>query len=106
MLLLKIKSSYGSNESVHVCFDSKTELLQEWIRNDSIENEHDSYRNTGKIYNEALQSTEWFKIPNMNTICIDNSWQPIEDWYLDIILKDGESWNEPRPTLWYEYLYY
>jgi len=42
----------------------------------------------------------------MNTICIDNSWQPIEDWYLDIILKDGESWNEPRPTLWYEYLYY
>ena len=103
---LKIKSSYGSNESVHVCFDSKTELLQEWIRNDSIENEHDSYRNTGKIYNEALQSTEWFKIPNMNTICIDNSWQPIEDWYLDIILKDGESWNEPRPTLWYEYLYY
>jgi hypothetical protein len=44
------KSSYEEGESLHVSFNSKTNLLEEMIRNNAT----GEYRKTGKLYNEAL----------------------------------------------------
>ncbi len=97
------KTTPDTGESIHVSFNSKTNLLEEMIRNDTT----GEYRKTGKIYNEALQSTVWFKIPVMETYYSieNNTWAPTEEWLLSIILKNGQSITN-RPTLMYDYLYY
>ena len=108
------KTPYNPNiESSHVCFDSKTNLIEELIRTDST----GEYRKTGKVYNECLDSVVWFKIPIMETEYVNGGWQrkteevngesrPIKDWRLKIILKDGAADITNRPTLYYDYLYY
>lgn len=71
---INIKSSYNpSTESVHVNFNSKNNLLEEMIRDDTISTTDVSkqYRKTGKIYNEALKTTVWFKIPIIETVFND-----------------------------------
>lgn len=97
------KTTPDTGESVHVSFNSKTNLLEEMIRDDST----GIYRKTGKLYNEALQTTVWFKIPVMETYydSINNTWAPTEEWLLTIVLKQGQTISA-RPTLMYDYLYY
>lgn len=107
---ISIKSEYNSDkEAVHVNFNSKNNLLEEMIEDKESQSTDitKKYRKTGKIYNEALQSTVWFKIPVMETYydSIDNTWAPTEEWLLTIVLKQGELINT-RPTLYYDYLYY
>lgn len=97
------KTTPDTGESIHVSFNSKTNLLEEMIRDDST----GIYRKTGKLYNEALQTTVWFKIPVMETYydSINNTWAPTEEWLLTIVLKQGQTISA-RPTLMYDYLYY
>ena len=97
------KTTPDTGESIHVSFNSKTNLLEEMIRDDST----GIYRKTGKLYNEALQTTVWFKIPVMETYydSINNTWRPTEEWLLTIVLKQRDSISA-RPTLMYDYLYY
>ena len=98
------KTTPDTGESIHVSFNSKTNLLEEMIRDDST----GIYRKTGKLYNEALQTTVWFKIPVMETYydsIKNNTWAPTEEWLLTIVLKQGQTISA-RPTLMYDYLYY
>ena len=98
------KTSPEEGESIHVSFNSKTNLLEELVRNNTT----GVYTKTGKIYNEALQTTVWFKIPVMETQYVNNGWQETSDkhWQLQIILKSGAEPISARPTLKYDYLYY
>lgn len=97
------KTTPDTGESIHVSFNSKTNLLEEMIRDDTT----GVYRKTGKLYNEALQTTVWFKIPVMETYynSTNSTWAPTEEWKLSIILKQGQTISA-RPTLMYDYLYY
>jgi hypothetical protein len=44
------KTIPDTGETLHISFNSKTNLLEEMIRNETT----GEYRKTGKIYNEAL----------------------------------------------------